>query len=183
MSIFEVLFRGIAVFTLTAPPVRKDPLPADQSGGVRLRILENLTRWMLDYTVRVVLLFSAGLGLEYLIGNDSYESYYIDYMLVFIAGLGGVHWVVLFVILSIPRPSRIKFVIYRVVRNSCLALIVGLFVLPPILIWESVQGMVPYESGVALLVYQTGTGAILIAGLVEAIVRKRVPTAVSAGQF
>ena len=184
MSIFEIIFRGIAVFTLTAPPSSNGALAVDESeGGMRSLLLERLTRWMLDYTVRIVLLFSVGLGLEYLIGNDSYESYYIDYMLVLIAGLGGVHWVCLFVILSSSRPSRSQFLVYRVVRNSCLAPIVGLFVLPPILIWEAMQGLVPYESGVAVLAYQVGTGAFLITGLLEAFIRKRIPTAISAGKF
>jgi|GEM_PF-4110676 len=183
MSIFEIVFRGVTVLTLTAPPSNKGAFLADESEGRGPGIIESLTRWMLDYTVRIVFLFSAGLGLEYLIGNNSYESYYIDYMLVLIAGLGGVHWVFLFVMLSSSRPSRTKFVVYRVVRNSCLAPILGLSVLPLVLTWEGIQGMAPYESRVALLAYQIGTGILLTAGLLEAIIRKRVPTAISAGKF
>lgn len=181
MMLIESSFRLFAFVTLMSTPVGSGAstdtvtVKSDESLGPLMM------RWGLDYVVRVLLLFTVGLCFEYALGNELYESYLIDYMLLLIAVLGAVHWLIYVLLLVIGPEGRFRFCFYRILRNLCFAPIPGLFLLLPINLWEYFDGLEAYESGLALLVYKATTVLAIVIGLAEALLRKRRPTGFAKG--
>jgi len=176
MSLFEALFRLFAFVTLMSTPKITDAMNSKREIASLELFAARITRLMLDYSIRVVLLFSVGLGLEYLFGNELYESFMIDYALVVIVILGGVHWCVFGVLSGLNLAPRLRYTLYRAARNACFAPMPGLFLVVPVLAWEFYQGYEPYESGFAYQVYCVATITALVLGLAEALLSKTAPT-------
>ena len=171
MSIFDPLFRALVFISLmSAPSIIADP---KHTKGFNV---SPASHWLMDYSVRVILLFSCGIAVEYFIGNDLYEILFIDYMLVLIAVLGTLHWVLIYLLILFNCFESRNFVVYRVGRNLCLAPIVSLFIFPPLVVWEIRSGLAPYESEFAMPAYAIVTALAVCCGLFESFFSKGAPS-------
>lgn len=132
----------------------------------------------IDFSIRVTLLFSVATLIEYLIGDYIYESYRLDWIVVFVIWLGFVHlssYQIIFNQRSNMRFSQRRLRVYRLIRNLCYAPLPVFACVLPVMIVEVILEKDPYTIegieyiGGSLFVFMVSISVL------EAIFRSRKP--------
>lgn len=176
MSYLAQIFNIFSFVTLMSVPTQ----PGVRSDGSIVAVeLFDFVRWMLDYSVRVVSLFSVGLAVEYLFGDAIYEAYRTDYALLIIAGVGTFHWLCFYGCFRYLRSNKVTMLFYRLIRNFCFALILATLALLPVLAFELFSSMEAFESGLFEVTFVSVCLIAAALGALEAVFKKGQPTGFS----
>lgn len=132
----------------------------------------------IELVVRVAIILILAAGIEVAIGNTLYETHKIDVFFVTLVASGTLHSAAFFLIFKSTQGYQVSAsvaALYRVIRNSCYAILTGFFSVLPVLIWNWDHEIPPYNDGLAVQLYTWTVSAFLVLGIIEARMMERTP--------
>lgn len=129
---------------------------------------------------RLLSLMLIAVVVEEQLGKSAYEALRLETAFTIVGSAGILHTAAYFVFVVLPKrgDNRVSYSLYRVFRNIAYACIPGLFLVLISIVWERVNGLEPYESGIAHDLYIYSVVLLVAVGFVEAVIVSRHPSAV-----
>lgn len=140
--------------------------------------LANLPIYMImaiELVVRFAIVLVIAASMEGLLGNTLYETNRIDVFFGVILAIGSFHSIAFYLIFSRAVLSSTLTLLYRLLRNTCYALLSGFIPVVPILMLRWVHQLPPFEGGVAFQCYSWTAAFFLLIGIIEAKIMVRMP--------
>lgn len=163
---------------MIAPPRAFDIKHKESTHNGELASLPTYCVVSIELFVRVACVLILAAGIEMLLGNTLYETHRIDTFFCTVVSAGAIHSGTFYLIFNAGCASDISsslLLLYRLVRNSCYAILTGFISVVPVFIWRFDHELPPFSDGVAVQAYLCTAGFFLIAGLIEAKFASRLP--------
>lgn len=130
----------------------------------------------IELAVRFAIVLVMAACVEGLIGNTLYEINRIDVFFVVLMAVGTFHSLAFYLICSRVQWRRtLRALFYRLIRNTCYAILSGFTTVVPVLIWKWDHQLPPFDDGLAIQLYSGTVAFFLLLGVIEAKVMDRMP--------
>lgn len=131
-----------------------------------------------ELIVRVACVLLVAATTEMLLGNTLYETHRIDVFFCTLVAAGTIHSGAFYLIFntrcSTELPASI-LLLYRLIRNSCYAVMAGFISVVPVFIQHSDHEIPPFSDGIAVNAYMWTAAVLFVAGFIEARLASRLP--------
>lgn len=163
---------------MIAPPRAFDIKHKESARNGELAHLPTYCVVSVELFVRIACVLVMAATIEILLGNTLYETYRIDIFFCTLVAAGAVHSGTFYLTFKAScttelSPSLLLF--YRLVRNSCYAVVAGSISVVPVFILHRDHEIPPFSEGIAFQAYIWTAGIFLVAGLFEAKFASRIP--------
>jgi|GEM_PF-821103 hypothetical protein len=162
-------------FFMVAPPRSFKIKARQQKTQGELANLPIYIIMAIELVVRFAIILLIAASIESLIGNTLYETNRIDVFFGVVMAIGTLHSITFYLIFSSAVLSSTLTFFYRLIRNTCYALLSGFIPVIPVLILKWAHQLPPFEGGIALQLYSWTAAFFLLVGIIEAKIMVRMP--------
>jgi len=169
---------AILYFLLLAPPRAFQIKINERANGGELAKFPTFFIVAIELVVRVAVVLILAASVEAVMGNTLYETYRMDIFFVALVLVGAAHSAVFFLTFNNKQARQVSHAalfIYRFVRNSGYAVLMGFASIVPVLIWNWDHELAPFKGGSAITIYLLTAGIFFVLGVIEAKIMNRAP--------
>ncbi|TPV53679.1 hypothetical protein FJ444_20625 [Aestuariibacter sp. GS-14] len=174
----HLLLYVIMYLLLIAPPRAFRIKLSEKANHGELARIPTFMVVSIELVLRIVFVLVLAACIEGFLGNTFYETHRLDVFFVTLVSVGIVHTCAYFLIFNTRATASVKpmlALLYRLIRNTCYAMLTGFAAVIPVLIWNWDHQLPPYTDGLAVQLYIWTSTGFFVLGLVEARYMNRIP--------
>ncbi len=163
---------------LLAPPRAFKIKMSEKANQGELASIPTFLVVSIELTLRIISVLVIAACIEGYVGNTFYEMHRIDMFFVTLVTTGIVHTCAYYLIFNANATASIKptlALLYRLIRNTCYAVLAGFAAMIPVLVWNWDHQLPPYADGLAMDLYIWTATGFFVLGLIEARYMVRTP--------